>query len=126
MASLSLPPAEQLLRWRAQVVSAALAVGSIVVIGLATATDDHNVWIFFLWVLLTLGAIVTGAAVLARIPRSRGQMGVRRMASFGVVMALLCATFGLAIYSNTRTHDCPTTGVCTPATPGKGQIQQQP
>jgi len=121
-----LPSAEQLLRWRAQLVSAALALGAILVIGLATATDDHNVWVFFLWVLLLAGAIATGGAVLARIPRARGQMGVRRAASFGVVMALLCATFGLAIYSNTRVHDCPTTGVCTPAAPGKGQIQQQP
>ena len=53
-------------------------------------------------------------------------MGVRRAASFGVVMAVLCATLGLAVYSQTRAHDCPATGPCTIATPGPGQRTQIP
>ena len=53
-------------------------------------------------------------------------MAMRRAASFGVVVAVLCATLGLAVYSQTRIHDCPASGFCAPAAPGKGQRPQEP
>jgi len=121
-----LPPADELLRWRIPMVSAGLGLASVAVMAAATATSDHDFWLFAVWVVLTLGAIVTGVAVLMRVRRAPGRMGTRRMASFGVVVAVLCATLGLAVYSQTRIHDCPTTGICVPADPGKGQRPQQP
>jgi len=120
------PADDQLLRWHVPWVSAGLGLTSVAVMAAATATSDHDFWLFAVWVLITLGAIVTGLAVLARVPRGPGRMGTRRFASFGVVMAVLCATLGLAVYSQTRVHDCPTTGFCAPADPGKGQRPQQP
>jgi hypothetical protein len=120
------PAAEQLLRWHAPLAAAGLGLASVAVMAAATATSDHDFWLFAVWVVLTLAAIVTGLAVLLRVPRSPGRMGTRRLASFGVVIAVLCATLGLAVYSQTRIHDCPTTGICAPADPGKGQRPQQP
>ncbi len=121
-----LPSAERLLRWKAPAVAAGLGLASVLVMVVAIATNDHDVWLFFLWVALTLAAIVVGVAVLVAVPRSKPRMGIRRAASFGVVMAVLCATLGLAVYSQTREHDCPTTGICTPASPGPGQRPQLP
>jgi hypothetical protein len=121
-----MPSPEQLLRWKAPIAAAVLGVASVGVLAAATATTNHNFWIFALWVVLTIGAIVCGLSVLFRIPRAADTMGSRRAASLGVVLAVLCATLGLAVYSNTRAHDCPTTGVCAPAAPGKGQRPQQP
>jgi len=121
-----LPSADQLLRWRAPAVAAGLGLASVGVMAAAIATTDHDFWVFAVWVLLTLAAIVTGIAVLVRVPRGPGRMTTRRAASFGVVIAVLCATLGLAVYSQTRIHDCPTNGPCEPAAPGKGQRPQQP
>jgi hypothetical protein len=121
-----LPSADQLLRWRVAAISAGFALASVAVIAAATATDNHNFWVFAAWVVLVLAAIVCGIAVLYQVPRGPGRMRIRRAASFGVVMAVLCATLGLAVYSNTRIHDCPPTGPCVPASPGKGQRPQLP
>ncbi|HVN51660.1 MAG TPA: hypothetical protein VMT43_09520 [Acidimicrobiales bacterium] len=121
-----LPSADQLLQWRVPWISAGLGVASVGVMAVATATSDHDFWLFAVWVVLTLAAIATGVAVLVRVRRGPGRMGTRRLASFGVVMAVLCATLGLAVYSQTRIHDCPTSGICVPADPGKGQRPQQP
>ena len=120
------PADDQLLRWHVPVVSAGLGLASVGVMAAATATSNHDFWLFAVWVLITLAAVVTGLAVLARVRREPGRMGTRRLASFGVVMALLCATLGLAVYSQTRIHDCPSTGFCAPANPGKGQRPQEP
>ena len=117
---------DNLLRWKAPVVAAGLGLASVAVLTAATVARDHNVWVFAVWVVLTVAAIACGAAVLLAIPRSRSTMGVRRAASFGVVVAVLCATLGLAVYSQTRAHDCPTNGTCTPQTPGSGQRPQLP
>ncbi len=95
-------------------------------IAVATVTSNHNFWVFAAWVVLVAAAMVCGISVLYRVPRAAGRMGIRRAASFGVVMAVLCATLGLAVYSQTRIHDCPATGPCVPAAPGKGQRPQLP
>jgi peptidoglycan/LPS O-acetylase OafA/YrhL len=121
-----MPSGETLVRWRIPAVAAGLGLASVAVMAAATATKDHNFWVFAGWVVLTVAAVVAGVAVLMAVPRARTSMGVRRAASFGVVIAVLCATLGLAVYSQTRTHDCPTTGPCTPATPGSGQRPQLP
>jgi hypothetical protein len=120
------PTTDQLLRWRVAAISAGFAVASIAVIAAATATDDHNFWVFAGWVVLLIAAVATGVAVLMRVPRSSGHMAIRRAASFGVVIAVLGATLGLAVYSQTRTHDCPVNGTCAPASPGSGQRPQLP
>ena len=117
---------DNLLRWKVPVVAAGLGLSSVAVLSAATVAKDHNVWVFAIWVVLTVAAIACGAAVLLAIPRSRSTMGVRRAASFGAVVAVLCATLGLAVYSQTRVHDCPTTGTCTPQAPGSGQRPQLP
>jgi hypothetical protein len=121
-----LPTAEQLLRWKVPMISAGFALASVGVIAAATATKDHDFWVFAVWVLLTAAAVTGGLTVLYRVPRASGRMGTRRAASFAVVIAVLCATLGLAVYSQTRAHDCPATGVCEPAAPGPGQRQQEP
>ncbi len=121
-----MPSGETLLRWHLPAVAAGLGLASVGVLAAATATTNHNVWVFAAWVALTVAAIVCGVAVLMSVPRSRTTMGVRRAASFGAVMAVLCATLGLAVYSQTRVHDCPATGPCTAATPGPGQRTQLP
>lgn len=121
-----MPSGQTLLRWRIPAVAAGLGLASVAVMAAATATKDHNFWVFAAWVVLTVAAVVAGVAVLMAVPRARTSMGVRRAASFGVVTAVLCATLGLAVYSQTRTHDCPTTGPCTAATPGPGQKTQLP
>jgi len=121
-----MPSGETLLRWHAPAVAAGLGLASLAVIAAATATKNHNFWVFAGWVALTVAAIVVGVAVLMSVTRTRAHQGVRRAASFGVVVAVLCATLGLAVYSQTREHDCPTTGPCTPATPGPGQKPQLP
>jgi hypothetical protein len=120
------PTTEDLQRWHVPALSAVLGAASALVIGAATVTGTHDVWVFLLWVLLTAGAVVSGATVLFRVRRGAGRMAMRRAASFGLVVAVLCGTLGLAVYSNTRVHDCPATGPCSPAAPGKGQRQQQP
>jgi hypothetical protein len=121
-----MPSGDTLVQWRVPAVSAGLGVASIGVMAAATATKSHNVWVFAGWVVLTVAAIATGTAVLMSVPRSRPHMGVRRAASFGVVAAVLCATLGLAVYSQTREHDCPSTGICNVPAPGKGQRPQLP
>ncbi len=120
------PTSDQLLRWRVAAISAGFALASIAVIAVATATDDHSFWVFAGWVVLLVAAVSTGVAVLMRVPRAREHMGIRRAASFGVVVAVLGATLGLAVYSQTRIHDCPATGTCAPAAPGPGQRPQLP
>ena len=117
---------DSLLRWRAPVVAAGLGLVSVAILTAATITRNHNVWVFVVWVVVTVAAVGTGSAVLMLVPRSRPTMGVRRAASFGVVAAVLCATLGLAVYSQTREHDCPTTGPCTIANPRPGQRPQLP
>ncbi len=121
-----LPSADTLLRWHVPWVAAGLGLASVVIIGAATATKNHNVWLFGAWVVVSLAAIVAGVAVLFSVRRSRQTMGVRRLACFGVVAAVLCATLGLAVYSQTREHDCPATGPCAPASAGPGQRPQLP
>jgi hypothetical protein len=121
-----LPSADRLLRWRVAALSAGAALASIAVIAAATATDDHNFWVFAGWVLLVIAAVASGLAVLVRIPRSSGRTWIRRAASFGVVIAVLGATLGLAVYSQTRVGDCPSSGPCEPASPGPGQRPQLP
>ncbi len=121
-----IPSRDKLLRWHAPAISAGLGLASVAVIAAATATKDHDFWLFAVWVVLTGAAIVSGLAVLFRVPRGRGAMATRRAASFGVVVAVLCATLGLAVYSQTRIHDCPASGFCAPAAPGKGQRPQEP
>jgi hypothetical protein len=121
-----IPSREQLLRWRIPAVSVGLGLASVAVIAAATVASDHDFWVFAVWVVLTFGAIATGVAVLFRVPRGNGSMATRRAASFGVVVAVLCATLGLAVYSQTRIHDCPASGFCAPAAPGKGQRPQEP
>ena len=122
----ALPSTDQLLRWRVAVISAGFALASIAVIAVATATDDHSFWVFAAWVVLLVAAVSSGVAVLVKVPRSSGHMAMRRAASFGVVLAVLGATLGLAVYSQTREHDCPPTGPCEPAAPGPGQRPQLP
>jgi len=107
----------------ASVASAALA---IVAIGWATATKNHAFWAFALWVGFTVAAITTGIIALARLPRDRARRPLRRLALTGVVGGVLCATLGLAVYSATRTDDCPPDRACTIPLPGPGQRSQQP
>jgi hypothetical protein len=121
-----IPSAEELLRWRIPAASVVLGLASVAIIAAATATTDHDFWVFAVWVVVTGAAIATGLAVLLKVPRGQGAMKTRRAASFGVVVAVLCATLGLAVYSQTRIHDCPTSGFCAPAAPGKGQRPQEP
>jgi hypothetical protein len=121
-----IPSGEKLMRWRIPAVSVGLGLASVAVIAVATVTSDHDFWVFAVWVVVTGAAIVSGLAVLFRVPRGKGAMATRRAASFGVVVAVLCATLGLAVYSQTRVHDCPTSGFCAPAAPGKGQRPQEP
>ena len=122
-----LPSADQLLRWRVAAISAGFALASVAVIAVghghqATTTSGSSPpgWCSM------AAAMVAGSRCSWRVPRAAGRMGMRRAASFGVVMAVLCATLGLAVYSQTRIHDCPATGPCAPAAPGKGQRPQLP
>jgi peptidoglycan/LPS O-acetylase OafA/YrhL len=107
----------------ASVVGAALAIVSI---GWATATRNHAFWAFALWVGFTVAAVATGLVALARLPRRRDARPLRRLAVLGVVGGVLCATLGLAVYSASRTDDCPTDRACTIPAPGSGQREQQP
>ena len=44
---------------------------------------------------------------LVRLPRRRRLRNLRRLATLGVVGGVLCATLGLAVYSASRSDDCP-------------------
>jgi hypothetical protein len=112
---------------RRLVVASVVAAGlAIVAIGWATATKNHAFWAFVIWVGFTVGAIVAGVVALARLPRDRARRPLRRLALTGVVGGVLCATLGLAVYSATRTDDCPPDRACTIPQPGPGQRSQQP
>ena len=102
------------------------AVVAIVAIAWATATRNHAFWAFALWAGLTVGAVTTGVTALVRAPRRSDQRSVRRMATVGVVAGVLCATLGLAVYSASRTDDCPLEKQCTIPESGPGQRKQQP
>jgi len=106
--------------------SVAAAGLAIVAIGWATATKNHAFWAFVVWVGFTVGAVATGIVALARLPRDRARRPLRRLALAGVVGGVLCATLGLAVYSATRTDDCPPDRACTIPQPGAGQRSQQP
>ena len=106
--------------------SVACAVLAIVSIGWATATRNHALWAFALWVGLTVAAVATGLISLARLPRRRDMRPLRRLALLGVVGGVLCATLGLAVYSASRTNDCPPDQPCTIPAAGPGQRSQQP
>jgi hypothetical protein len=117
----------------ADAVSRRLAVASLVAAGLAivaiswaTATKNHAFWAFVIWVGFTVGAVAAGIIALARLPRDRARRPLRRVALLGVVGGVLCATLGLAVYSATRTDDCPPDRACTIPQPGPGQVKQQP
>jgi hypothetical protein len=104
-------------------VCAALA---IVAIGWATAARNHAFWAFAVWVGLTVAAVVTGVVALVRLPRDRAERPFRRLALLGLVGGVLCATLGLAVYSASRSDDCPPDRECTVPAPGPGQVKQQP
>ncbi|MGZ4694972.1 MAG: hypothetical protein ACXWCM_18350 [Acidimicrobiales bacterium] len=108
----------------ASIVCAVAAVGTI---AWATATKNHAFWAFALWVALTLAAGVCGVVALVRLPRSAAVRNLRRVALLGAVVAVLCATLGLAAYSSTRADDCPTDGSpCLIPASGPGQRDQTP
>jgi peptidoglycan/LPS O-acetylase OafA/YrhL len=102
------------------------AAAAIVAIGWATATRNHAFWAFAVWVGLTVAAVATGVVALVRLPRRREMRPLRRLATLGVVGGVLCATLGLAVYSASRTDDCPLERQCTIPQSGPGQRSQQP
>ena len=106
--------------------SVGCAVLAIVTIGWATATRNHAFWAFFLWVGFTVASVATGVVALMRLPRTSAVRNLRRLALLGVIGGVLCATLGLAVYSASRSDDCPPDQACTIPAPGSGQRQQQP
>ena len=119
------PGVERSLR-RLVMASAGCAVLAIVTIGWATATRNHAFVAFVVWVGFTVAAVATGIVALVRLPRDRSRRPLRRVAVLGVVGGVLCATLGLAIYSASRSDDCPRDRECTIPAPGPGQVNQQP
>jgi len=106
--------------------SAVTAVAAISAIAWATVTRNHAFWAFAIWVALTVAAVVTGVVALARLPRDQARRPWRRVALLGVVGGVLCATLGLAVYSASRSDDCPRDQECTIPAAGPGQHDQQP
>ncbi len=106
--------------------SVACAVAAVIAISAATATRNHSFWLFVVWVSLTVAAGATGVVALVRIPRSASTRNLRRMATLGLVVGVGCATLGLAVYSSTRSGDCPRDAPCTIPQSGPGQRDQQP
>ena len=107
---------------RLVVASMVAAVAAVVTLAAAIATKDHAFWAFALWVALTVAAGVCGVVALVRLPRTATVRNLRRLALLGAVVAVMCATLGLAAYSSTRADDCPTDGsqcVAPPAAPGQ-------
>jgi hypothetical protein len=102
------------------------AVGAVAVIAAATATRDHAFWLFVLWVSLTVAAVACGIVALVRLPRAPATRNRRRLATLAVVVGVGCATLGLAVYSSTRSDDCPRDAPCTIPQSGPGQRDQQP
>jgi hypothetical protein len=119
------PPTQVAVR-RLVAASVVCAVLAIVAIGWATVTRNHALWAFALWVGFTVAAVVTGLICLARLPRQRDVRPLRRLALLGVIGGVLCATLGLAVYSASRTNDCPPDQPCTIPAAGPGQRTQQP
>jgi hypothetical protein len=98
----------------------------VVAIGWATATRNHAFWAFAIWVAFTVAAVATGVVALVRTQRRADVRTLRRIATLGVVGGVLCATLGLAVYSASRTDDCPLEKPCTIPQSGPGQRPQQP
>jgi hypothetical protein len=112
---------------RLVVASVVGAIAAVATIAWATATRNHAFWAFALWVALTLAAGVCGIVALVRLPRSAAVRNLRRLALLGAVVAVLCATLGLAAYSSSRAGDCPTDGSpCVAPPSGPGQRDQTP
>jgi hypothetical protein len=112
---------------RLVVASLACAAAALIAISWATVTQNHSFWAFSLWVALSLAAGVCGVVALVRLPRSVAVRNLRRLATLGTVVAVLCATLGLAVYSSTRADDCPTDGsICTIREPAPGERDQTP
>jgi len=107
-------------------ISLGCAAAAVVAIVVATATRNHSVWLFLVWIGLTVAAGVAGVVALVRIPRSTSTRNLRRLATLGVVVGVGCATLGLAVYSSTRSDDCPRDAPCTIPQSGPGQRDQQP
>jgi len=112
---------------RLVIASVSCAVVGVAVIVWATAAKDHAFGVFAIWVAFTLAAGVCGVVALVRLPRSRQVRHLRQAALFGAVVAVLCATLGLAAYSSTRADDCPKDGTeCVAPVSGPGQRDQAP
>jgi hypothetical protein len=107
-------------------VSLGCAAAAVAVIAWATANRNHAFWAFAAWVGFTIAAVATGVTALVRMPRRREVRGLRRLATLGVVGGVLCATLGLAVYSASRTDDCPLERQCVIPQSGPGQRSQQP
>ena len=111
---------------RLVVASVVCAAGAVAVIAAATATRNHSFWLFTVWVALTVAAAATGIVALVRTPRTAANRNLRRVATLGVVVGVGCATLGLAVYSASRSDDCPRDAPCTIPQSGPGQRDQQP
>ena len=111
---------------RLAVASAVCAGAAVVAIVTATVTGSHTFWAFAVWVALTVAAMAVGVVALVRTPRTRADRPWRRLATGAVVVGVLCATLGLAVYSSTRSNDCPKDAPCTIPERGPGQFDQQP
>lgn len=121
------PPEVGAVERRLVAASVICAVAAVATIAWATATKDHDFWAFALWVALTLAAGVCGVVALVRLPRTAAVRNVRRLALLGAVVAVMCATLGLAAYSSTRADDCPKDGsICVAPVSGPGQRDQTP
>ncbi|MEI7593047.1 MAG: hypothetical protein WCK41_07495 [Actinomycetes bacterium] len=112
--------------WILSWASVGCASAAIVAIAWATATRNHAFWAFALWVGFTVAAVATGLVALIGTNRRVDPRALRRLATLGVVGGVLCATLGLAVYSASRTEDCPLEKQCTIPQSGPGQRDQQP